>query len=271
MPVQQGLREVDARLLELFKGGDDQLFQAAAHLLGGGKRIRPTLVLLSAYCLGGDVGRAVHAAIAVELLHVASLVQDDIMDGDDCRRDRPTVHRIFGVNKAILASDLLMQGAVREANTLGRRVVAELARAASQLTKGQDMDISMKDVRVSKRTYERMAMLKTGKLMGCALAEGAIVAGRRSKEIRFMRKAGELAGLAFQLRDDLMDWEAGERYASNAVSVFGDLTGLSVYHSRVASRMKRMLSTVEGCGILVDYLEYSVSLPGSMLGAPRSD
>jgi geranylgeranyl diphosphate synthase type I len=220
--VEAALELVKTRLWKLTSKKRPVLYPAAAHLIrAGGKLVRPSLTLLSCKAMGGDPFKAVPAAVAVEMIHVASLIQDDIMDGDSRRRGLPSVHEIYGENEAMLASDLLIQLAVSEANRLGRRVVAELARAARLLAHGQELDLVAKEQHVSTSHYLKVVRLKTGVLMGCCMAEGAIVAGAEPTTVKLMRQAGTLFGMAFQVHDDYLDWEAGERTSSNAIAVLG--------------------------------------------------
>jgi len=220
--VEGALIDVRGHLLSLLSRKRPTLFPAASHLItNGGKLVRPSILLLSCKALGCDPRKAEPVAEAVEMIHVASLIQDDLMDGDTERRGVTAVHALYGQNEAILASDLLIQLAVFEANKLGRRVVAELARAARLLAQGQDLDLRYRERRLSPKTYLTVARLKTGVLMGCSMAEGAIVAKAPQWVIKGMRQAGELFGIAFQVHDDWLDWSDGETYPSNAVMVLG--------------------------------------------------
>ncbi|MGC8632057.1 MAG: polyprenyl synthetase family protein [Thermoprotei archaeon] len=242
--VYAALGDVKKRISSLISKKRPTLFPAAAHLVkNGGKLVRPSLVLLSCAALGGDPKKAEPAAAAVEMIHVASLIQDDLMDGDRERRGVEAVHTLYGTNEAILASDLLIQLAVSEANLLGKRVVAELARAAKLLAQGQDLDLKYRRRKISAASYLRVARLKTGVLMGCCMAEGAIVAGADLRTVRAMRLAGELFGVAFQMHDDSLDWEAGERAASNAVAVFGGEEGVRLAKEEFMEKAEAALSS----------------------------
>lgn len=242
--VYGALADVKKRIGSLISKKRPTLFPAAAHLVkNGGKLVRPSLVLFSCAALGGNPKKAEPAAAAVEMIHVASLIQDDLMDGDRERRGVEAVHALYGENEAILASDLLIQLAVSEANLLGKRVVAELARASKLLAQGQDLDLKYRRRKVSAASYLRVARLKTGVLMGCCMAEGAIVAGADLPTVRAMRLAGELFGVAFQIHDDLLDWEAGERGGSNAVAVFGE-EGVRLAKEEFMKKAEAALSSV---------------------------
>ncbi|CRK61655.1 Octaprenyl diphosphate synthase / Dimethylallyltransferase / Geranyltranstransferase / Geranylgeranyl diphosphate synthase [Alloactinosynnema sp. L-07] len=170
----------------------------------GGKLLRPAFTLLSAVAAGGAPRAAVPAAVAIELLHNASLVHDDIMDGDRTRRGRPTVWAHYGVPLAILAGDALI--------ALGFEVLAEtgssvtpLARTLRLLALGQDSDLDF-ETRRSVSPSECLAMLtgKTGVLLGCACALGAASAGAPAEWVERFDRWGTHLGVAFQLVDDLL-------------------------------------------------------------------
>jgi geranylgeranyl diphosphate synthase type I len=174
-----------------------------------GKAIRPALVLLAAEAVGGGraVPASIPAAVAVELVHNFSLLHDDVMDGDLTRRHRPTAWSVFGTTNAILVGDALLG--------LATRVLADGAEEAAPLRwlsasvvevcGGQSADIDF-DRRESVTVDECLAMAraKTGALMGCACALGALFGGANDQHIAVLREFGCDLGLAFQLVDDLL-------------------------------------------------------------------
>jgi geranylgeranyl diphosphate synthase, type I len=176
---------------------------------GGGKAIRPALVLLSAHAVGGSSEAAVPAAVAVELVHSFSLLHDDIMDGDTERRHRPTAWTVFGTSSAILAGDALLTAAVEillDQPVEGARAAARCLSAATQrLITGQTADLDFErrdDVQLS----ECLAMAgdKTSALLNCASSLGAILAGGPPQVVSGLGRFGEHLGAAFQLVDDLL-------------------------------------------------------------------
>lgn len=176
---------------------------------GGGKAIRPTLVLLAAEAAGGAPGAAVPAAAAVELIHNFSLIHDDVMDRDATRRGRPTVWAVFGSTEAILAGDALLALAFDVLAADGNAVVAEgvrmLAGAVLNLVDGQHADVSFEArAQVDVAECVTMTRKKTGALLGCATALGATVAGARPDQVAHLREFGESLGMAFQHIDDLL-------------------------------------------------------------------
>lgn len=188
-------------------------------VLTGGKRVRPLLVYATGECLGVDAEKLDPPAAAIELIHGFSLVHDDLpaMDNDDLRRGLPTVHREYSEATAILAGDALMPlafGALAEASAIpdGQKIalVRLLAYASGSLgmTGGQAIDLAAEGRRLPVRELERMHNLKTGALIhasvmsACCLSDTLDDAGREA-----MERFGRSIGLAFQIRDDILDVE----------------------------------------------------------------
>lgn len=178
-----------------------------------GKAIRPALVLTAAAALGGPSARAaaVPAAVAVELVHNFTLLHDDVMDRDTTRRHRPTVWTVFGDADAILAGDALQALALRllaeDTHPASAAAAARLAACVVELCAGQHADTSMEkrgpgDVGLDE--VLAMAEAKTGALLGCACALGALYAGAADEDVAALDAFGREAGLAFQLIDDVI-------------------------------------------------------------------
>ncbi|MEB3369135.1 family 2 encapsulin nanocompartment cargo protein polyprenyl transferase [Saccharopolyspora mangrovi] len=174
-----------------------------------GKALRPAMVLLSASAVGGDPADAVPAAVAVELVHNFSLLHDDVMDGDVTRRHRPTAWTVFGNSTAILAGDAMLALAAdvlaASQHPEAASAVRMLSSAVIGLIDGQNSDLEFEtraDVDVAE--CQRMARDKTGALLGCACALGALSGGGSPEQITRMRSFGECLGLAFQHVDDLL-------------------------------------------------------------------
>lgn len=177
---------------------------------GGGKAIRPTLVLLAAQAVRGDASDAVPAAVAVELVHNFSLLHDDVIDGDGTRRHRPTAWRVFGLSAAVLAGDALLTLALDVLGTSGHPAAYDgmhlLNAAVLSMVYGQAADVAFEHrADVDLPDCLGMAERKTGALMGCACALGALFGGASAHQVEHLRRFGEHLGLAFQLVDDLLD------------------------------------------------------------------
>ncbi|MEV6837864.1 family 2 encapsulin nanocompartment cargo protein polyprenyl transferase [Streptomyces sp. NPDC051133] len=178
-----------------------------------GKAIRPALVLAAAGALGGPAARvaAVRAAAAVELVHNFTLLHDDVMDRDTSRRHRPTAWTVFGDAHAILGGDALQALALRllavDPHPASVPAAARLADCVVELCAGQHTDTDLADRAPDEVTLDEvlaMAEAKTGALLGCACAVGALYAGAGAEEVAALDGFGRQAGLAFQLIDDVI-------------------------------------------------------------------
>lgn len=176
---------------------------------GGGKAVRPALVLLSARAVGGRAEAVVPAAVAVELVHNSTLLHDDVIDGDRTRRHQPTAWSVFGVAPAVLAGDALLalasQVLVRHASPLGPAGVDRLNATCLELCDAQYADIAFEE-RNDVGVDECLAMAagKTASLLGCACALGALLGGADPAQVGLLYGFGSQLGMAFQLVDDLL-------------------------------------------------------------------
>lgn len=196
----------------------------------GGKAVRPALALLSAEAAGADPATGVPGAVAVELVHNFSLLHDDLMDGDEQRRHRDTVWKVHGPAQAILVGDALFALACEVILAAGAGVGAKpAARAARLLTTasrrlidGQAQDISFEHrERITLAECRTMAGNKTGALLACAAAIGAVLAGADEDTADALHAYGEHLGLAFQAVDDVLGiW--GDPHTTGKPA-FGDL------------------------------------------------
>jgi geranylgeranyl diphosphate synthase, type I len=174
---------------------------------GGGRVIRPALVMLSAQAVGGVAEQAVPGACAVELVHNFSLLHDDLMDRDPTRRQRAACWSVFGASAAILAGDALLALAFDVLGRSGRSVDTEYGLLAGVLLKmvdGQGADISFEErTDVDLAECIRMAAGKTGALLAGACALGASIGGGTPDQVECLRGFGEHLGLAYQCLDDV--------------------------------------------------------------------
>jgi geranylgeranyl pyrophosphate synthase len=196
--------EVEDRLAELAVGHGPRLGEEAeATLAAGGKRLRPLLVLMAAGSSAAE--RAVRAAVAIELVHMATLVHDDVLDGAPVRRGRPTVVARAGRDRALGVGDLLFSRAFAElAADGGEREVAELSSASVALATGelaQRQDAY--DTTISEERYMQRCSLKTARLFESACRVGRLASGAPGTEE--LARFGRQIGLGFQLLDDVLD------------------------------------------------------------------
>lgn len=184
-------------------------------LAGGGKRLRPMLLLLSCGLFADDVDVALPAAAAVEIFHNFTLLHDDIMDNAAVRRGKPSVYAKWGQNVAILSGDAMLIYAYRLLSTVPAKqlpqVLATFNDMALEVCEGQqyDMDFEQK-AKVSVVEYMHMIELKTSVLLAGAVAIGAMLGGASEEDCRKLRRFAVELGLAFQLQDDLLDSYGGE-------------------------------------------------------------
>ncbi len=179
-------------------------------LAGGGKRLRPML-LLTAYSLyHSDFTPAVSAAIGIEMYHNHTLVHDDLMDHADVRRGRPTVHKRWNENTAVLSGDTMLLLAYRliAQSSVGRtdEVMRLFTDSAIEICEGQQYDVNFESRSdVTEAEYLEMIRLKTSVLLGCAAKMGALLADAPAADCEVLYRFAEKIGLAFQLQDDYLD------------------------------------------------------------------
>ena len=187
------------------------LYEPIAYTMAlGGKRIRPVLVLMACEAVGGDADKAVDAAVGLELFHNFTLLHDDVMDNADVRRGQPTVHRRWNANVAILSGDTMLTMASQYMCRVAPEHLAAVNElfntTAIEIYEGQQYDMDYERRReVSVDEYIKMIRLKTSVLLGCALKMGALIADADSQQADLFYQAGVNLGLAFQLRDDVLD------------------------------------------------------------------
>lgn len=182
----------------------------------GGKRIRPALVLMATDMFGGDIHQAVGPALGIEVFHNFTLLHDDIMDKAPIRRGRPTVHVQWNDNSAILSGDLMQ---ILAYQLVAKAPVAHLpeilnlfSQTAAEVCEGQQYDMDFEDrSQVEADEYLEMIRLKTAVLLACSLKTGAIIGGASAKDAQLLYDFGIHIGLAFQLKDDLLDVYGDEK------------------------------------------------------------
>lgn len=207
-PIAADMHQVEQRLQEELQHSDpfiDQLARRSFRL--GGKRIRPTLLLLSAQAVG-EVQQEHHIlAAVVEMIHTATLVHDDVLDEADIRRHEETVNARWSNQTSVLLGDYLFTHAFYLASTLestfGCRTIG---RATNQVCEGELLQTSASgDLRLSRADYFRMIEAKTAELCACSCQLGAHYAGGSEQEVADLTSFGRHLGIAFQIIDDLLD------------------------------------------------------------------
>jgi geranylgeranyl pyrophosphate synthase len=192
---------------------------------------------------GGDARTALPIAVAFELLHVASLIHDDIMDSARVRRRRSCVHRVFGVPMAITAGDALIFAAYGWIQRLSAhhpvaaaQVLDIFTRAADRTCRGQAQDLAIRGRRSTMAEYLRMVRAKTGSMIEAPLESAAVLAGAPSAWRRRLREYGRCLGIAFQILDDALDCLGSERRVGKTLGNDlrrGGATALVIYSREI--------------------------------------
>ena len=206
-PMLESLGEIPDRLLEAMRYS----------LEAGGKRLRPVMLLAACDMAGGDTGMAMPFACAIEMIHTYSLIHDDLpaMDNDDLRRGRPTNHKVFGEDLAILAGDgllnaaaeLMARAALRMADSRGIRAMEIIMRHAgvTGMIAGQTKDVLSEGETPREDLVAYIHSHKTADLLEAPMEAGFALAGADESMIRAAYEYGYHLGLAFQMTDDLLD------------------------------------------------------------------
>lgn len=278
-PALDALSEaLDSRFDALLAVPEDSrrtLYQAMRHIvIGGGKRMRPLIVIAAADLFNVRRECAIRVAMAIEAVHAYSLVHDDLpcMDDDDMRRGKPTVHRVYGEAAAILAGDSLFALAfelIADARThadpfVRSELCAALAVAAGPagMAGGQMMDLAAESGDFDLQATTQLQQLKTGALIGFSVEAGAIMGKVGEAQRLKLRGYARDLGLAFQIADDLMDVEgdpdcAGKRLRKDAgagKATFVSLLGSSRARDRAEMLIEQAINHLQGFGAEADLL-----------------
>lgn len=211
--------------LKKYVDGDGELYDASKHLLlSGGKRIRPYLAILTYMLKRDDLNEILPPAVSVELLHNYTLIHDDIMDNDNERRGKPTVHTIYGVPLGILAGDLLFTKSFEAILKINdpiklKGILNTLVDASVKVCEGQAMDMKFeeKDYFPTIDEYFEMISKKTGALIIAPIKIGGIMADFNKEEMDSLIEYGKRIGLTFQIQDDVLDLIGNEKILGKPV------------------------------------------------------
>lgn len=228
--------EVVEKALESYYGENDADFQKLIDaqkygLLGGGKRIRALLALELCRIFSGDCDLAIPYACAIEMIHASSLIHDDMpcMDNDDIRRGKPSTHKQFGESMALLSGDAMMIKAFKviadnsklsaQSNIKAIGILAESTGDTGMLA-GQTIDIKAATEKLDFEMLVKLHKLKTGKLITASAKLGCVAAGIFENDERYNAsvKYAESVGLAFQIVDDILDYQEGKRELNSFMS-----------------------------------------------------
>jgi geranylgeranyl diphosphate synthase type II len=206
------LKRIEQAIIEIqYPTYPASLYEPISYIMSlGGKRIRPTMLLMAVDLFDGDLNAGIPAALAIETFHNFTLVHDDIMDNAPLRRGKATVHEKWGTNTAILSGDVMMVEANKHLTNVDASVLKSALDTfnltAQGVCEGQQLDMEFEARNdVSIEEYIDMIRLKTAVLLGGAMKLGAIVSHAPEAEADLIYQFGENLGIAFQLQDDILD------------------------------------------------------------------
>lgn len=265
---------IDRSLDRFLKGCSRQprkLYKAMHYsVFSGGKRLRPILTMAVGELFGAKRRALIPFSCAVELVHTYSLVHDDlpVLDNDNFRRGKPTVHKLFGEGIALLTGDALLSEAfhlmtlpsvvrVLESSMI-LNLIRELSYAAGidGLVGGQAVDLEAEGREISVATIELLHIRKTGALILAAARSGARIGGAKANEIESISRYAEFLGLAFQIKDDLMDIEghSGKKGKTKVFAmdrkkaIYPSVVGLAAARARAEDLLLKSLKEIEHFG-----------------------
>ncbi|SDF32532.1 geranylgeranyl diphosphate synthase, type I [Lentzea fradiae] len=287
LPADDRSEAIKAALVRRHAASGDRLCEMARYAVAApGKLLRPLMLMAAAEAVGGSADVALPAAVAVEHLHVASLVHDDIIDGDDERRGRPSVQAHYGVAEAIVAGDALLFdlfAAVSESSAPPRvvlAVVSEFARAGVDLCRGQVLESLMTPPAAGRsgsalEEYFGVAENKTGALFRAACRAGALLGGGSAEQAELLGEYGHHTGVAFQMFDDLLPYLAsrsGKPDVSDAANLrptwpvlLAHRTGTAEHRQAVETALSGALDPAE----TLELLRFAVAGSGALMIARR--
>ena len=210
-PIQKELDFVEKETIERLKSNVPLISGIGLHISkSGGKRLRPALVLLSSKLCGYKGERSIHLACAVEFIHTATLLHDDVVDEADIRRGTPSANSKWGSKASILVGDYLFSGSFAIMVSDGDlRIMESLAKASVKMAEGEILQLSKHyDTTISKECYIDIITKKTAELISSCCKAGAILANVNEEKIEALASYGKNIGIAFQLVDDTLDFIA---------------------------------------------------------------
>lgn len=223
-PIQKEMEEVEKVLYQTMDTGQPLLKEATCSLISsGGKRLRPAFVLLSGSFFTGDLGQLVPLAASVELVHMATLVHDDVIDNSFMRRGQPTVKARYGNKISVYAGNYVLARSLALVASYNREDLVRLvAEASSRICLGEIEQMqSCFNLHQGLRDYLRRIERKTALLMELSCRVGAEIAGAPADLVNVVKRYGHCIGMAFQITDDILDFTADE-------SILGKPTGSDI-------------------------------------------
>mgnify|MGYP001097663889 CR=1 FL=1 len=248
--LEEKRRIVNKRIDEILSSGFEQ--SEASELVRytfktGGKRLRPIMVLLATEAVGGEEKSALNAAAAVEFVHAASLIFDDLIDKDRLRRDMPTLNVAFNDDRAISSGLFLASKGVQVLSDYkDPKIMKMIGWALVELSRGEMLDV-ISDIAIDVEHYLNIADLKTGSLFAASAGIGGLVGGGSREEINALYNYGRAVGVAFQIRDDILDitGRSNSSRAERANLVLAHYLGETARRDRVKEMLNQNESKCE--------------------------
>jgi octaprenyl-diphosphate synthase len=219
--------------LELYT--ESEFKEPLKYALGGGKRIRPIILLLASECVGEIDDNTFAAACAIEFLHTESVIHDDIIDNETLRRQKDPFHIKYGYNTSVLTGDFVLGLILNIASRINNpRVTKNLATTAMMMSEGEVIESRLEASEdVTFDDYLKVIEYKTATAFETASRLGAIISGGTEEEIESLADYGKNIGIAYQIRDDLLDWQNEDKLfnllikkSSDPRNVFNDMEEL---------------------------------------------
>ncbi|WP_281840177.1 polyprenyl synthetase family protein [Sinisalibacter aestuarii] len=224
--LAQDLAEVNALIRERMSSEHaPRIPEVTAHLIeAGGKRLRPMLTLASARLMGYGGPYHVHLAAAVEFIHTATLLHDDVVDGSEKRRGRPTANLLWDNKSSVLVGDYLFARSFQLMTDAGNMQVQRiLSNAAATIAEGEVLQLTAaQNLATDEGTYLKVVRGKTAALFAAACEVGGVIAGAGADAEQALRDYGDAMGIAFQIADDLLDFWGGDGIGKNKGDDFRD-------------------------------------------------
>lgn len=256
-PVQKELNDVEDILERVCR------LSELKPLLKSGKKLRPALVLLSSLFGRGSRTDVTRLAAAVEILHLASLVHDDIIDCSLKRRGKPTINKLFGDKSAVLAGDYLYFLFLEQAAKLGENVLTSLSGALKNMIRAEfDQQRELFNYEVYEKIYLKRLAQKTGTFLSCCCKLGALLAGAPPEAICSLEKFGLFLGISFQIKDDLLDFQGNPATTGKPVSndINRGVFTLPLIHALKNSPNKNILrDLIKSSKLTLSSLEYIIN------------
>ena len=233
----------------------------------GGKRVRPVMLMLSAEALGCKDDSVLGAAVAVELLHTESIIHDDVIDEEKVRRAKMPFHVKYGYSASLLSADFVFAMILAIAARYDdRRIAEEVSNAALQMAEGEYSELTI-DPQIYKLTWDeyiRIITEKTASLFETSAKLGALLAGGDEKDVESLADFGRCIGIAYQLKDDLLDWRSQDKVTVGLLKthseseVVGKMTAQAESYAEDAKRRLMHLPRNEATVLLEDLSDFSI-------------